>query len=339
MMKRNAFILLTVFGISCTIILLFFYLTKGNEVLSGDFSRNMIRAKPDLKIVFNLRIGTDYIAGQYADSIFLGNSMEIDSVESLNYINGKSKSHFVHHGVPAVTRFVVQHPYAFQIDEMNKRIVRTNLSDSSDVKEFTLPPFTDAIALQGNSFALRTFNDSKTELQLGKFSGDTVQRFPLLLQKQLDGILCTDGMLAYNEEEKRLFYIYYYRNQFLCLDSSMNLLFRGRTIDSISHVKIKVAITHDEKNRKLGSPARLVNSFAYSFDSLFFVLSHVVGKTEHADAHRNGSMIDCYRIRDGLYRYSIYLSNYKSQKLKQFAIADSQLFALYRNYLVVYSLH
>jgi hypothetical protein len=315
---------------------LVFYRTKDNEVLRGNFYRNKSNNAPILETIFNLRDGINYIAGLHGDTIYLGSTVQSDSVQCLNYENRNSTLKFVQGGKTG-TKATVRYPFIFHMFEMNNKIIRANLSNRENTREFLLPVFTDAIPVTKNSFAFRTYNEMRSALQLGKLSDEKLERFPSLLRKQLDGIFCTDGILTFNQQEEKLFYVYFYRNQFLCLDTSMNLLYTGKTIDTISQVKIKVAFTSDD-SRKLASPARLVNRYACSGDSVLFVVSQVLGETEQLDDLRNGSMIDCYRTRNGEYLRSFHLPNYKNQRLVEISISKSRLFALYQNYLLVYSL-
>jgi hypothetical protein len=334
-MIKVIFSTLGVIIISFVLVFIIFLQTKDDEVLQGDFQRRIHVV--DLTTVFSLPKKGTYIAGVDKDSIFFGNHFQMNWFGSLHCVTGESKEQFLK-PVSTFTKLIVHHPYLFQVDEMNRCIFRINLMHQGDVKEFKLASFTDAIPITRSSFAFRTFNESKTELQLSKTNGLSVQHFPGLLQKQLDGVVCTDGMLTLNAEEEKIFYIYYYRNQYLVMDTSLHLLYSGQTIDSISHVKINLAEMGEDKSRMLSSPTRVVNRHVYSADSLLYIVSNVVGKNESQNDYRKGSMIDCYTTHRKSYQHSIYLHNYKDQKLKQMVISGSKLFALYKNHLVIYSL-
>src|SRR5690606_27633545 len=121
-----------------------------------------------------------------------------------------------------------------------------------------------AIPVYTNCYVLRAFNASRTELHLAHYSNGRLNIHPALLQKQIDGIICTDGILVYDSEQQRLFYVYYYRNQFLCLNSTLDLLYRGNTLDTISRVKISITSQNGSHERTLATPPRIVNNLAYA---------------------------------------------------------------------------
>ncbi len=87
---------------------------------------------------------------------------------------------------------------------------------------FTLdnPEITAIQHISSNSAILRKIDIDKRENVLLKSRAD--QRY--VLRKQVDGLLCTDGYLQYSKQFHQLVYTYRYRNQFICLDTNLNVV-------------------------------------------------------------------------------------------------------------------
>src|SRR5690606_29648613 len=98
-----------------------------------------------------------------------------------------------------------------------------------------------------------------------------------ILEKQIDGSFCVDGDLLYNPNTNSLVYVYRYRNQFMHLDTTLNTLFKGYTIDTISKVKIKVSEAKTANGIKfiLSSPPLIVNKKSYASGNYLFIHSNI----------------------------------------------------------------
>lgn len=94
--------------------------------------------------------------------------------------------------------------------------------------------FSKIVPIKQRSFVMRSKSRLTGETVLGKIKPDSprVELKNGLLKKQVDGIFCVDGMISYDKIRDRIIYAYYYRNQFLVMDTSLNVLFTGKTIDT-----------------------------------------------------------------------------------------------------------
>ena len=45
-----------------------------------------------------------------------------------------------------------------------------------------------------------------------------------ILEKQIDGVFDVDGILTYSTEPNLLSYVYYYRNEYIIMDSDLTVL-------------------------------------------------------------------------------------------------------------------
>src|SRR5690606_29221831 len=88
------------------------------------------------------------------------------------------------------------------------------------------------------------------------------------------------GVLHYDPGAARLVYVYYYRNQFLCLDTNLNVQYKGRTIDTVSHAHIKVASLASEGKQTLTSPGGVVNRLSCMDGKWVYVNSKLMANNE-----------------------------------------------------------
>jgi hypothetical protein len=200
--------------------------------------------------------------------------------------------------------------------------------------------FTDAVPISAGSFAIRSISSATHSNILSKESkaAPHVQEAPGVLVKQVDGLFCTDGMMHFNRELNMVVYLYHYRNQFLCMDTSLNLLYAGKTIDTVSRAQIKVAAISSNHVVTLASPPLMVNKKSSASGNYLFVNSGLQAKNEDAETFNQASVIDVYALRDGVYQFSFYLYDFNDEKLQGFKVSGDKLVALFGHYVVVYSL-
>ena len=207
-------------------------------------------------------------------------------------------------------------------------------------KKINSPYFSAYIPISNNSFILRcTTKERENVLVKSVIRPNTLSEHPELLQKQIDGLFCTDGALIKVPNSKWIFYIYYYRNQFICADTNLNLKYRGKTIDTNAHAKIKVSEIKSMKQIELSSPPEYVNLRATANRRYLFIQSALRADNELEQVHKYNAAIDVYAIKDGKYQFSFYLPNFLGQKLSDFKVYDNHLFALYGSYLYKYKLN
>lgn len=159
-----------------------------------------------------------------------------------------------------------------------------------------------------------------------------------LLQKQIDGIFDTDGMLRYDRTTRSFIYVHLYRNEIIVCDSAMKLRFRSKTIDTVGRASIRLTKTNNENIRTFASRPLVVNKTAAVFNGLLFVNSQLPGQYEDDLMWKTSSIIDVYDLSNGAYRSSFYIDNVQRKKLDSFIIRNGCLYALIGNHLVSYSL-
>ncbi len=159
-----------------------------------------------------------------------------------------------------------------------------------------------------------------------------------LLQKQIDGIIDTDGTLVYNKELGRMIYVYYYRNEYLGVTSDLKLDFKGRTIDTISRAHIELAVDNKNNRKTFSKPPLTVNRTAASYGNLLFVNSLLPGPDENEMLWKTASIIDVYDLTDQSYRSSFPIYFEKGKKMKSMLAYGNFMYVLIDDKLICYKL-
>lgn len=309
---------------------------------------NFVRRFPDkVHKVYDtdLNFNSYYIAGASKGKIYLGNHTapllltEIDTTL-------KTKKEIVVHldNMKLPFRSLelrVQPNYFFAVDATVPRVFRgkTGYWRASTISA-SGKPFANPVIIDSNTVAFRTHN-TKTESVLGMRifnKKDSSWVNPALLQKQIDGIFDVDGTLMFDNETNKIVYLYRYRNQYIVTDSRLNLIIRGKTIDTIAKAQIKVAYNKDRNETKLAAPPLSVNKSGALNRGLLFVNSALIGKFEDAKMWNQASVIDIYDINKNTYLESFYIYNIDRNKMNSFFVYKHNFYALIGTQLVRYKL-
>ncbi|EJG02040.1 MauE/DoxX family redox-associated membrane protein [Flavobacterium sp. F52] len=219
-------------------------------------------------------------------------------------------------------------PYVFQGNTFDWKAYRID----ANLKRFTLAEIMD------EKMVVRTFSlEGDNIMGIQPLSSKTLPTYTSnLLQKQMDGIFDTDGTLLTNGEN--FVYLYFYRNEFLISDTSLQLSRRGKTIDTISRAQIKVT-DNRQGLRQMGQAPLLVNRKAALYKNLLFVNSQLPGKEDLEKLWKQASIIDVYDIRDGSYRFSFPLYDIDGNKLDSFKIIENHIYLINEKWIVRYDLN
>jgi hypothetical protein len=236
-------------------------------------------------------------------------------------------------------RVIIDSPYFF-IEDGNRPALFRGMIDRWSARRFMYDSlyFTLSAPISPSSVILRTLDNGRHQYILSKEkqSFPYVIHAPALLEKQLDGYFCTDGMLLSDPNCSYLVYLYYYRNQFICMDSNLNLIYRGNTIDTFRKAQIKVASINNGETYTLSAPPLLVNRKSCIYGNHLFINSNIPSKNEDMRRFAQSSVIDIYDLKTGHYQGSFYLPDYDSKKVKLFYIRNHQMIVFCDNYLATY---
>jgi len=322
-------------------------------LLSEDITHhrnNFIRRFPHHPITkineLDLKHPSFYIAGIEKNKVYLGNYeaplhvivLDIGLQTQKSYVIRLSKSNLPFRSVEVR----VQPPYFYLMDGTIPCIFRGNITDwKANLSMYGKVYFTKAEPFDSKTFVIRAISSKNHENVLGTITiTDTikVRLASLLLEKQIDGIFDTDGNLIYNEQLKKVLYTYYYRNEYLVCDDSLNLVLRGHTIDTISRAQIKVTTIDSKNQSKLSAPPIIVNKRTATFGNYLFVHAGLMGRYETEDMWDKSSIIDVYDFMKNTYLFSFYVPNLLNQKMTDFRVIDDVFVALYDHSIVTYKI-
>jgi hypothetical protein len=172
-----------------------------------------------------------YLANTVAPSKFLVTDFALADTEGLTMtFPGNSKI------IQGANLIAVDSPYFYLMEGRVALLMRGNIPRMAIDLVKKSGFFTASVPVSPSSFVVRAYNHLQRQNVLAKAFLDT----PLIkdgrhtLERQVDGVFSTDGLLNYDPDSKRIIYVYYYRNQLLCFDTALNQLYVSKTIDTIS---------------------------------------------------------------------------------------------------------
>ncbi len=342
-MKKKLLFIVFISGLSFCFIIVLFSLS-GNSVKPNPFERIFTHNFLHLSNVLEMKNKDFYIAGSTSNYIYLGSyndrlkllltDTKLADTTPVYLVNTKRYK-------LKAAKVLVDSPNFFLSDNIAHKLYTGKLSNGRFRPLTGKPVFLagNSVPISESSFAIRTWKDSLKELELAKQTSSPpyLSRAPELLEKQIDGVFCTDGILYYNKNLKMIIYTYYYRNEFICVDTSMQLLYRGNTLDTVSKAGIHVTEVKSASKTTTSAPRKVSNSGGATFGPWLFNRSKLMARNEEKKQFLNASVIDAYDLTNyGRYMFSFYLPKYKKHKAREFRVFENYIIALYDRYVVVY---
>jgi len=346
-MKKLFFHLIIIGAVSVLPILFFFtsyYFNK--QQLTYNFQRNLSYQVKNIK-TFDLRYNSYYIAGQSNNDIYLGNSMASLHVLKINYLltDTQSANIEVNKAILKPNGLYMLHVDStkFHLFNGNDRSVlsgKTGLWKASTDSIFT-PYFSQTATISNQSMVFRYISSKTGNNAFRKVSlpNSTTIENENILEKQIDGLFCTDGVLEYNHHLNKLIYLYYYRNQILLIDTNLKLIKKIKTIDPIDSVKFKVSKIKSENSVTLSSPSLIVNARCSTWNKYLFVQSKLMGQHEDETLFKTSTVIDVYDLETYKYRFSIYLPNFNNKPIRQFKVTGNYIYTLSDQFITMYTIN
>jgi hypothetical protein len=154
--------------------------------------------------------------------------------------------------------------------------------------------------------------------------------------KEKNGIIPVDGALNYDPVTKLLVYHYYRKNGFITLDTNLNKVNRGRTVDTVMKGNVKIKAINGSFT--LAAPPKTVNGRACAANGKLYINGRLKADNEATTEYRNHTVIDVYDLVKGIYLYSFYVPVFNEQKTNTFGVSGDKLICLYGDYVVVYKI-
>lgn len=325
--------------------------SSGNN-MGGGFTRKFHGSLAvETRETVDLGKETFYIAGTTSDRIFLGDfsspltlkviglpALDTQSVKIL--VDCRDCGDFLKDMRKLRTK--VDSPYFFLVDGARPALMRGRIGDWHAARFMADDHFffEDAVPTGVSSFALRSYSlvTREYELAIGKMDSPYFEFRNQLLERQVDGMFCVQGSLHYDDSIDRLVYVYTYRNEYIVMDSSLNLIDRRHTIDTFTTANLKVARLQDGTTNTLAMPPSIVNSVSCVAAGLLYVNSNIIADNEDRGRFMRNAVIDVYEIMTGRYVGSFYVPRYKGKKISRFQVFGNCLVALVDNFVVAYVL-
>lgn len=316
---------------------------KKNQTFRG-FERKLIPS-PLATDTLNIKYSSYYFAGFHKEKLYLGNRRVYYHMLSIN-LKKKDTSHIKikmnsDKRIPSSTTVNIDSSYVYIYDGTTSYpfILRGNTNTfqiDSTVLDST--HFINAIPTTKKSIILTTIKENNTSFikVTGGKNHTTYEKEAKILKPQHEGIFSTDGVLHLNKKNNALIYVYFYRNEFISIDTNLNRLYTGNTIDTITQAKIKV--TSLKNGRHILVNSIVTNQLSSTSGNYLYINSNILSKNEHINDFEKNDVIDVYDItNNGKYQYSFYIPMFKKQKMNSFLTTnDGSLIALYNNTLLFY---
>jgi len=340
--------LATCFILSSSLVILLFLITSSKNQANNGFVRLLPPHPLTPRKIVDLQYKGFYLAGFSSTTLYFANLYSPSNLLLLNN-NTFDNTRIIEIKNPTdkkiaweTTIIKVDSPDLFLLDRVTSSYIHTRLgSNVGTYSRLDTFQFTTAIPISATSVISKRFDQKlgKSILVKSNIDQPNAPKMFYTLEKQIDGFFCSDGILLYDKTRAVLTYLYYYRNQFVTLDTNLNLISNGRTIDTNSIAKINVAHISSENVYKLSSPPHIVNNKAYLSDKWLFVNSNLKAANEVGRKIKEGSSaIDLYSIKDGKYHFSFYIPPYDGRKMTNFYVTNNLLFVMYSNTLAIFDM-
>lgn len=337
-MKTKIIILSLLASLSVLLVMMLSLHSKALRPALNGFDRVVVG---ELNVIGEIIIADEssYFAGVSKKTIWLGDHRDPLKLIAIALDDGTRSDHQILMSNPVrASRIMVDSAHFYLADLTQYKIYKGSTNSwalADPIYQGTL--FSEFMPLGNSSMFMRTILDDEFEL-IKKTQPDKTIENRDVLQKQIDGLFCVDGALRYDKHTHRLVYVYFHRNEFICLDTALQIVFRGSTIDTTRVAKMRVADLTSRHASSLASPAYLVNRKVIVADSTLYINSLLKGDNESAAAFGNASAIDMYALSNGKYIGSFYLPYYKGKRARHFTIMGKRLLSLHDGHLLIYSL-
>jgi hypothetical protein len=339
--------LLTCFIFSILCIIALYYASDILNHRPNGFTRLFPPHVVSIKKSIDLQYNSFYLAGATSSHLYLGNRTNPYLLLVTNYqltdtqiLILRPEHKFEH--LKGNGLFAVDSPRIYFIEGKTPLLLETTYPSLSLRQIRESPVYSiGTIPLSTTSLGLRMYDDKNGQIILAKenLNPPLIDKKQDVLQNQGDGIFSVDGTLLFDNVSKNLIFVYYYRNQFIRLDSNLNVIYRARTVDTNTVAKLNIASIQSEGVTVLGSPPLQVNKQASVSNNRIYVHSLLMANNEDKAEFETSSVLDIYNLGNGKYKYSFYLPDIKSKNLTILLVFNMSLFVVHDQYLSIYQIN
>jgi hypothetical protein len=340
--RKRMVITFSAFIMPVILVIILFKLSKTPNLIPNGFTRQFISHPAIAPRYFKKLPSSDhYIAGNTKSQIYVADYFKPSKVQvyDSNLVLkviiqlGDSDTEFKSTQVEVDSPFI----YLYNGTKETITIYRLKFDSVKLLRSLYIDktPFNRACFLSTSTFFLRTASTEK--FTLSKFTECSPLKTSAVLQKQVDGFFCTDGLMAVDHISSHFFYMYYYRNQFICMDSNLHVFYQRNTIDTNRFAKLSVIQTGKSSFTSMSTATTPINRQICITASYFLVNSALLADNENRILFSKSSVIDSYDLKTGGYRFSFYLTHFNKITLKSFvALGHNKIAAIEGNYILIY---
>ena len=328
-------------ALSISAIFLLHTISHEKNFKKGGFRRIFHPAGISLSGAYDLKEHSYYIAGVTSENIFLGNQKTTSKMIILSHDFKDFRQINLDISPYKISwmgaKIKIDSPFVFITESVTPSILHGYWNPFKVIPyRVDSMYYSEALPISFSSFVLKAYDKGLRRDILVKKQSDSpyTKSAKEVLEKQIDGRFCEDGVLLYSRDLGRLIYIYYYRNQFMTLDTNLNLIYKRNTIDTNRYAKIKVERVNSAMSITLSTPHLFVNKNACIAYNHIFINSTQFSDTDDKKMFFLSSVIDVYDLSDGHYEYSFYLPKVHDSKMISFCIFKNRLIASYENHYV-----
>jgi hypothetical protein len=347
-------IIIIILGMTLTVsmfVAMYAFSPLNEKLYRASFTRNLIPRGSLLKIATAKIKGSElYISGADDNNIYISSSIQPFRLTILD--NNLTNPRVIGFKIPTLdsirdpglfkTRIFPPH---FYLANGSMGLIMKGDTGKWEAKTFKVDSntyyFNDVIPINEKSLITQSYSAKHEQSDLAKMTPNDSPHFKFkfgILEKQLDGVICVTGQLHYNKEENKIVYLYSYRNQYTVTDTSLNILYRGNTIDTFRTARLKVENIQNTNTSMVKGGTFVTNIKSCTSGKYLFIHSNILSKDEDEIIFRQSSVIDIYDITKNKYIKSFYIPNHKNNNLADFKVIGKKLLALFDNELVMFEL-
>lgn len=328
------------------VLVYYLYGRSMSAVPYGGFSRNFVASPLLSSQAYDLGYNSFYIAGISDGHIYLGNYTAPLHMLVIDSTLEEKKDLLL--SLPGIDTWrgpieiKVDSPYFHVFNGIEPFVYRGTLASQTSValaKNDSIF-FKAGEPLDGTAYVFKAESvlDHKDIIVKRDFKKKILSVHDNVLEKQIDGSFCTDGMLHYSKHHASIVYVYYYRNEFIVADTSLTDIVRLHTIDTIRKARLKVGLINNGRTKTLAAPPFVVNKRSSVYGNLLFIQSNVRANNEKPLVFKNNPVIDVYDLPTGDYLSSFYIPQYEGIRMDAFHVHKSTIVALHDRHLIIYHL-
>jgi hypothetical protein len=279
-----------------------------------------------------------YFQGRYPNQMIRARKdlQKLDTIQLTVANDERSSSNF---------EFIVEGRDAWLFCKNIPSVTSINLNSSLvESKRFPLSNYTRVDNIGTSSFIFRGFdtgaNGADQVFLKGNFATGSTMQEKNISDKYGDAGIATDGLLHYDMLTHLSTYVFFFRNQFLCMDTGLHLIYKANTIDTFNTYQTKGGKTISNEGTAYSSiiPSRVINRGNCVSNGHLFNFSQIEADNEASSDFSENAVIDMYNIRNGQYESSFYIPDFKGEKLLTLRVFSNTIVTLYKHYIITYQL-